>query len=60
MKTFEFLISESFATSFDIEAETKEKAVEKFKQFGYDEDNIRRECTFSQIEEVEEEKWKNI
>ena len=27
-----------------------------YKQFGYDEDNIRRECTFSQIEEVEEEK----
>ena len=56
MKTFEFLISESFATSFDIEAETKEKAIEKFKQLGYDEKNIRRECTFWQIEEVEEEK----
>ena len=26
MKTFEFLISESFATSFDIEANTKEEA----------------------------------
>ena len=56
MKTFEFLISEVFATSFDIEAETKEKAIKKFQRNGYDEKNIRRECTYWQIEEVEEEK----
>ena len=56
MKTFEFLISESFATSFDIEANTKEEAEEIFRRNGYDEKKIRRECTSWQIEEVEEEK----
>ncbi len=54
MKTFEFLISEVFATSFDIEAETEEKAIEKLKQSGYDEKNIRKERVDWQLETVEE------
>jgi len=54
MKTFEFLISESFATSFDIEANTKEEAEKIFRRNGYDEKNIRRECIDWQIETVEE------
>ena len=54
MKTFEFLLSESFATSFDIEANTQEEAEEIFRRNGYDEKNIRRECTDWQIETVEE------
>ena len=58
MKTFEFLISESFATTFDIEANTKEEAEEIFKRKGYDEDDIRRECIEWFIESVEEQKWK--
>ena len=56
MKTFEFLISESFATSFDIEANTKEEAEEIFRRKGYDEKDIRRECTDWFIESVEEQK----
>ena len=55
MKTFEFLISEVFATSFDIEAETEEKAIEKLKQSGYDVKNIRRERIDWQIETIEDE-----
>jgi len=58
MKTFEFLISESFATTFDIEANTKEEAEEIFRRKGYDEDDIRRECIEWFIESVEEQKWK--
>ena len=54
MKTFEFLLSESFATSFDIEANTQEEAEEIFRRNGYDEKNIRRECTDWQIETIEE------
>ena len=54
MKTFEFLISEVFATSFDIEAETKEKAVEKLRQSGYNEKNSRKERVDWQLETVEE------
>ena len=53
-KTFEFLLSESFATTFDIEANTKEEAEEIFRRKGYDENNIRRECTDWQIETIEE------
>ena len=56
MKTFEFLISESFATTFDIEANTKEEAEEIFRCKGYDEDDIRRECIEWFIESVEEQK----
>jgi len=56
MKTFEFIISENFATSFNIKANTEGEAREKFEQNGYDEKNIKRECTYCTIEGVEEVK----
>ena len=55
MKTFEFLISESFATTFDIEAETEEQAKEIFLTKGLP-DDIDREILEYQIETIEEQK----
>ena len=53
MKTFEFLISESCATKFDIEAETEEQAKKIFEEKGLP-DDIDREFNFCQVESVEE------
>ena len=53
MKTFEFLISESCATKFDIEAETEEQAKEIFEREGLPSD-INREFYMQQVESVEE------
>ena len=55
-KKFEFLISESCATKFDIVAETEEEAREKFLEFGLPKD-IDREFIDYQIESIEEIKW---
>ena len=55
-KTFEFLISESCATKFDIVAETEKEAREKFLEFGLPKD-IDREFIDYQIESIEEIKW---
>ena len=55
MKTFEFLISESCATKFDIEAETEEQAKEIFEEEGLP-DDIDREFYFCQLESIEEQK----
>jgi len=52
-KTFEFLISESCATKFDIVAETEKEAREKFLEFGLPKD-IDREFIDYQIESIEE------
>ena len=52
-KTFEFLISESCATKFEIVAETEEKAREIFLAKGLP-DDIDREFIDYQIETVEE------
>ena len=61
MKKFEFLISESFGTTFTIEAETKGKAKKYFLSHGYDEksdDQVHREkfidYQFCEIEEIKE------
>ena len=56
MKTFEFLISESCSTTFDIVAETEEKAREIFLAKGLP-DDIDREFIDYQIETVEEITW---
>ena len=53
MKKFEFLISESCATKFDIEAETEEQAKEIFEREGLPSD-IDREFYMQQVESVEE------
>jgi len=53
MKTFEFLISESCSTTFDIEAETEEQAREIFLTKGLP-DDIDREFIDYQIETIEE------
>ena len=53
MKTFEFLISESCSTKFDIEAETEEQAKKIFEEKGLP-DDIDREFNFCQVESVEE------
>ena len=55
MKKFEFLISESCATKFDISAETEEQAVEIFLTKGLP-DDIDRDFIDYQIESVEEQK----
>jgi len=55
MKTFEFLISESCSTTFDIEAETEEQAREIFLTKGLP-DDVDREFIDYQIETVEETK----
>ena len=55
-KTFEFLISESCATKFDIVVETEKEAREKFLEFGLPKD-IDREFIDYQIESIEEIKW---
>ena len=55
MKTFEFLISESCSTKFDIVAETKEQAIKIFSAKGLPND-IDREFIDYQIESVEEQK----
>jgi hypothetical protein len=52
-KTFEFLISESCSTTFDIVAETEEQAREIFLTKGLP-DDIDREFIDYQIETVEE------
>ena len=59
MKKFEFLISESCATKFDISAETKEQAKEIFLKKGLPDDTYREFIDY-QIESIEEVKWKNI
>jgi|TARA_Y100000296_G_scaffold80320_1_gene105558 hypothetical protein len=53
MKTFEFLISESCATKFDIVAKTEEQAREIFLKKGLP-DDIDREFIDYQIETIEE------
>ena len=55
-KTFEFLISESCATKFDIVVETEKEAREKFLEFGLpmDHKDIDREFIDYQIESIEE------
>ena len=61
MKTFEFLISESFGTRFTIKAETEEKAKEYFLSHGYDEksdeQDVNRELVDWQLETIEEQLW---
>jgi|LUMF01.1.fsa_nt_gb hypothetical protein len=53
LKRFEFLISESCATTFDIIAETEEQAREIFLTKGLP-DDIDREFIDYQIETIEE------
>ena len=58
MKKFEFLISESYGTTFTIEAETKGKAKKYFLSHGYDEksdeQDVNRELVDWQLETIEE------
>ena len=60
MKTFEFLISESFGTRFTIKAETEKKAKKYFLSHGYDEksdeQDVNRELIDCQLESIEEVK----
>ena len=53
MKKFEFLISESCATKFDIEAETEEQAKEIFEKEGLPSD-IDSEFYMQLVESVED------
>tara|TARA_R100000008_G_scaffold49162_1_gene29303 strand:+ start:397 stop:579 length:183 start_codon:yes stop_codon:yes gene_type:complete len=55
MKTFEFLISESCSTKFDIKAETEKQAREIFLAKGLPDDTDREFIDY-QIESVEEQK----
>ena len=55
MKKFEFLISESCATKFDISAETEEQAREIFLTKGFPDDTYREFIDY-QIESVKEQK----
>ena len=55
MKKFEFLISESCSTKFDISAETEEQAREIFLTKGLPDDTYREFIDY-QIESVEEQK----
>ena len=54
MKYFKITRQISMGQTFDIEANTKEEAEEIFRRKGYDEKDIRRECTDWQIETIEE------
>tara|TARA_R110000764_G_C10790116_1_gene357461 strand:+ start:52 stop:222 length:171 start_codon:yes stop_codon:yes gene_type:complete len=54
MKTFEFLITESFVTKFDIEANTKKEAEKIYEKNGYDEKNIKRDCVEIEIQSIKD------